>query len=132
METSGDGLLRAHAVLMILAWMAFVPVAMMMPRYFKGRWDHQVSLALYNKSKLHVLFILLTKFHPPPQQLCGNGDAPQTWFVVHVVMVVTGVLLSIFGVAFVIGEKGTDPLKVRAGSQHDFDLLASWVRVLRC
>ena len=46
------------------------------------------------------------------KQLCGNGDAPQTWFVVHVVMVVTGVLLSIIGVALVIGEKGTDPLKV--------------------
>ena len=57
-ETSGDALLRAHAVLMILAWMAFVPVAMMMPRYFKGRWDHQVSLALCNRSKLHGLFIL--------------------------------------------------------------------------
>ena len=44
--------------------------------------------------------------------MCGNGDAPQTWFVVHVVMVVTGVLLSIIGVALVLGEKGTDPLKV--------------------
>ena len=47
-----------------------------------------------------------------PKQLCGNGDAPQTWFVVHVSMVVTGVLLSIIGVALVISEKGTDPLKV--------------------
>ena len=61
-ETSGDALLRAHAVLMILAWMAFVPVAMMMPRYFKGRWDHQVSLALCNRSKLHGLLNFLTNF----------------------------------------------------------------------
>ena len=43
--------------------------------------------------------------------MCGNG-AWQGWFVVHVLMVVSGVLLSTLGVALVIGEKGTDPLKV--------------------
>ena len=35
-ETSSDSMLRAHAVLMILAWMAIVPVAMMMPRYYSN------------------------------------------------------------------------------------------------
>ena len=48
-ESSSDALLRAHAVLMIFAWVAFVPVATMMPRYFKGRWDHQVSGAYKSK-----------------------------------------------------------------------------------
>ena len=41
-EISGDGLLRAHAILMILAWMAVIPVGMMMPRYFKNFWDYKV------------------------------------------------------------------------------------------
>ena len=34
----------------------------------------------------------------------------QGWFVAHALLVLTGVLLSTFGVALAIGKAGTDPL----------------------
>ena len=71
---SEDTLLRTHAVLMVLAWLFFIPVAAMMPRYFKGRWDRQV---------------------------CGK-PAWQGWFVVHALMVLSGALLSLFAVSLAV------------------------------
>ena len=79
--SSDDTLLRAHAVLMTLTWLFFVPVAAMMPRYFKGRWD---------------------------QQACGD-PAWQGWFVVHTLMVLSGVLLSGLAVALAAVKVGAHP-----------------------
>ena len=87
---SDNILLRAHGVLMVLAWLFFVPVAAMMPRYFKGRWD---------------------------QQVCGE-PAWQGWFVVHALMVLSGALLSGLAVALAFGQVGADPFLSISHNPH--------------
>ena len=87
---SEDTLLRTHAVLMVLAWLFFIPVAAMMPRYFKGRWDRQV---------------------------CGE-PAWQGWFVVHALMVLSGALLSLFAVSLAVSLVGVSQFRFTSNNPH--------------
>lgn len=89
-------IIRAHGVLMIIAWMGSASCGMMLARYFKETWKGT--------------------------QNCFNKDR---WFVLHVVLMVVTLVCTLIGGSIIFSDRGFDPFRSALIKEYQHPVLGA-------